>query len=64
MPLMSSCSQPHLGVIRFQEVTAVVAFSQLSSHGLQACAISSIDMDHEKFLGPTREDIASHKAYY
>ncbi|CAE7458655.1 fol3 [Symbiodinium pilosum] len=27
-----------------------------------ACAISSIDMDHEKFLGPTREDIASHKA--
>ena len=39
-------------------------FQPKSSHGLQACAISSIDMDHEKFLGPTREDIASHKAYY
>ncbi|CAE7602551.1 FOL3, partial [Symbiodinium sp. CCMP2456] len=27
-----------------------------------ACAISSIAMDHEKFLGSTREEIASHKA--
>ncbi|CAE7296338.1 FOL3 [Symbiodinium natans] len=26
------------------------------------CAISSIAMDHEKFLGSTREEIASHKA--
>eukprot|EP00439_Symbiodinium_sp_Y106_P012484 s1384_g1.t2 len=27
-----------------------------------ACAISSIAMDHEKFLGSTREEIAGHKA--
>ncbi|CAJ1359184.1 unnamed protein product, partial [Effrenium voratum] len=27
-----------------------------------ACGISSIALDHEKFLGPTEEDIARHKA--